>query len=101
MFALRAVTRYITKTVVCHPIEGEQGKKSDHKMIVLESLLPRPKAYTWEVHEYLQITRDGTEHFKELIDKTDWSPLTNIQDVDKMVQFFQDTLQTHIHSCFS
>ena len=47
---------YVTNTQTCFPIEGESGQTSDHKIVLVESHLPRPKAFRWEVHEYLKIT---------------------------------------------
>ena len=77
------------------------GQVSDHKSVVVESLFPRPKTFTWEVHEYLEITKQGTNDFIEKLAREDWTPvLNNSPDVDKMVHAFHTILDGHLYSCF-
>ena len=66
---------YVKNAIVCSPLEGEIGQVSDHKIVLFEALLPRPKAFTWQTHEYLQITDRGKERFIELLNTMDWSTL--------------------------
>ena len=60
---------HFSKAYVCHPIEGDHGQVSDHKIVLMEALLPRPKAFSWETHEYLQLTDAGCSKFKDLLEK--------------------------------
>ena len=93
---------YIKKQAVCSPLEGEIGQKSDHKIVLFEAKLPRPAAFTWETHEYLQITDEGKKRFTELLNKVDWSALkTAWPDQDKMVEIFHKTLEDLVDSCFA
>ena len=96
-------TDFVTTSVVTHPLEGEKnGIKSDHKIVIVESLLPRPKAFTWEVHEYLQITQKGKDKFVSLMNDTDWSELNGAwPDQDIMTNIFHQTLEKYLNSCFS
>ena len=54
---------HVKNVGVTSPIEGELGQVSDHKTVVIESLLPRPRAFSWEVHEYLEVTKQGSDEF--------------------------------------
>ena len=45
--------QYITKSSTNSPLENDVGTKSDHKVLLVESLLARPRTFTWEIHEYL------------------------------------------------
>ena len=93
---------HIKTTAVCSPLEGEVGQKSDHKIVIFESLLPRPKSFTWEVHEYLQVTKVGSERFIELLKNETWQTvLSEWPNQDRMTINFHRILETHIDSCFS
>lgn len=79
--------QYITGFQTCFPLEGEVGETSDHQIVLLEALLPRPKSFKWEVHEYLKITKDGIARFKEKLDKEDWAVLHSFwPDHNKMAE---------------
>ena len=57
----------IEKAVVSFPVESETGTTSDHAVVNFECLLERPANFTWETHEYLQITEEGIQNFCTLI----------------------------------
>ena len=93
---------FVKTAIVTHPLEGEKdGVKSDHKIIITEALLPRPKAFTWEVHEYLQITQAGTDKFTTKLNELNWSQLRAAwPDQNKMTEIFHETLSDLVDSCF-
>ena len=69
----------IVKSEVCHPLlEGKYGQVSDHKIVLAELKLPRPKAFTREVHEYLQKIEVGKNKFIERVNEIDWSELDKL-----------------------
>ena len=58
----------ITESEVCFPLERiDNASKFDHHAITYECLLSRPASFVWETHEYVKITKDGTEKFGNLI----------------------------------
>lgn len=94
--------QYVTDSKTCFPIEGEVEQTSDHKTVLLEALLPRPKAFQSEVHDYLIFTETGTKCFKEKLDKEQWSELLALwPNQDLMAENFQSKLQSLLLSCFS
>ena len=91
----------IKSAAVCSPLEGEEGQISHHKIVLFEALLPRPKSFTWETHEYLQITEEGKRKFVEDFNKVDWSPLKEAwPNQDLMVNIFHTTLDNLVDACF-
>ena len=85
----------------CHPLEGENGQVSDHKIVLVELKLPRPKSYSWDVHEYLQITEADTKKFLDTVNSLSWTELTAAwPDQDKMAEIFTDTLSSILMNCF-
>ena len=65
---------------------------------MFESLLPRPAAFSWETHEYLQITKAG----KEEMNKTDWGELKLAwPNVGKMTDLFHGRLKNLMNDCFA
>ena len=93
---------FIKSSEVCLPLEGELGQVSDHKIVIFEALLPRPKAFTWETHEYLQITKEGKKKFIETLNSTDWTTLKQAwPDQERMVEVFHVRLDEVIDACFS
>ena len=91
----------IVNSEVCHPLEGEYGQVSDHKVVMAELKLPRPKVFTWEVHEYLQMTELGKNKFIERVNEIDWSELDKLwPDQDAMATLFTNTLSRILYSCF-
>ena len=65
---LSNINQYTRNVQECAPLEGELGQTSDHKMVIVEALLPRPRTFSWETHEYLEITKDGTDHFQQRLE---------------------------------
>ena len=83
------------------PLENEVGVKSDHKILAVESLLPRPKTFTWEVHEYLKISPEGRAKFSELIKTESWEGVKKLAPNNHlMAAKFHETLDDLIHKCF-
>ena len=98
---LSNIGQYVRNKQVCAPIEGEFGQVSDHKMVLIEAMLPRPRAFSWETHEYLEITRSGSDLFKTRLAEEKWLAVHDSwPDVDRMTAQFQMILETHIHACF-
>ena len=63
--------------------------------------LPRPKAFTWEVHEYLQITEIGKKEFIDRVNAIEWNELLELwPNQDAMATVFTETLQDILYSCF-
>ena len=94
--------QFVENSQTCFPIEGEVGQTSDHQMVILEARLPRSKAFRWEIHEYLRITKDDMERFKNIMDKEDWKLLNSYwPDQDKMAEEFQSKLYSTLMSCFN
>ena len=46
--------QYCVGVAVNHALESEDGKLSDHGILQVDSILPRPRAFVWEVHQYLK-----------------------------------------------
>ena len=93
--------KYVKSMAVCSPLEGESGQLSDHKIVLFDALLPRPRAFTWETHEYLQVTEDGKKKFIESFNVTDWSELHRAwPDHNKMTEIFHRRLDELVDSCF-
>ena len=93
---------YIENRNVCFPIEGDEGQVSDHKTVIIEAKLPRQKAFKWEIHEFLRLTKAGKDRFKKLLDEEDWQKLNLLwPDQDKMAREFHSRLDHLILSCFS
>ena len=91
-----------SKTNVCYPLEGEVGQTSDHKIVLLEALLPRPKPFSWEVNEYLQLTDKGKNKFKDLMAEEKWSDLLEAwPDQESMANIFHTKLDLFLNQCFS
>ena len=93
---------YIKKLTVCSPIKGELGQVLDHKIVLFESLLPRPASFSWETHEYLQITKAGKEKFIEEMSNTDWNELNLAwPSIENMTELFHSHLKDLMNSCFA
>lgn len=94
--------KFVVNTSTCFLIEGEEGQTSDHKIVIAEAMLPRPKTFQWEIHEYMKITDKGTERFKKFLDAEDWTVLQSLwPDQDKMAEAFQAKLHGYMLACFS
>ena len=56
-------------------------------------MLTRPASFVWETSEYLKITTEGCNEFKELINKEDWEDIQQLRpNIDKMTELFHDKL---------
>ena len=91
----------ILSSEVCFPIQSNTNK-SDHNLITYECLLNRPATFAWETHEYVKVTKKGTEKFNQLIKNESWDAVKALApDPDKMVEKFQSILDGYVSSCFS
>ena len=67
-----------------------------------ECLLDRPATFAWQTHEYIKITKQGTEKFNDLIRNITWSEvIEKFPKVDEMVESFQNKLDDIMSACFS
>ena len=55
---------HLVSSGTTYPLESDSLAESDHKVVLSEALLPRERAFSWEIHKYLQITKDGDRDFK-------------------------------------
>ena len=79
----------ILASEVCFPVESNVGK-SDHNIVIYECMLSRPATFAWETHEYIKLTKNGTQKFNELIANQDWSSVKEKSpNADSMVGVFQ------------
>ena len=93
---------HVKKAMVCSPLEGKLGQKSDHKIVLFESKLPRPAAFSWETHEYLRITESGKQKFIADMNSTNWRELEQAwPDVEKMTEVFHGRLGELMNGCFA
>ena len=65
--------QYTSEVLVNHALESECGIVSDHKILQINSVLPRPRAFVWEVHQYLKTSREGDKRMVELLQGQDWA----------------------------
>ena len=63
----------ITSKEVCFPLESD-ASKSDHNIVPIDSLLSRPATFSWETHEYLKVTKEGSDEFCNCLLYTSPSP---------------------------
>ena len=90
----------IERLEVCFPLESA-SHRSDHGLVIFECLLQRPATFAWETHEYIKITKAGTEKFNNLIKAEKWESVTELApQVDLMVARFQEILDLHMSECF-
>ena len=98
------VTNYrelVHKVFTNSPLESEVGTKSDHKVLAVETLLTRPRSYTWEVHEYLKITPDGNSKLSDLIKGEVWGTVKDLAPNNHlMAAEFHRVLDAMIMECF-
>ena len=77
-----------------YPLESETNSVSDHKVVCLEARLARQKSFSWEVHQYMKVTPEGDELFKDLIKNESWcSVLECSPDCHGMAEEFHSLLQ--------
>ena len=58
---------------VNHPLESEEDTTSDHGILQVDSILPRPIAFVWEVHEYLKTSKEGDQKMAGLLTNCNWA----------------------------
>ena len=57
---------------------GNSAADSDHSIVKIQALLPRPKAFVWEVYEYMKVTKEGSDRLVGLLNNMDWSPVEDL-----------------------
>ena len=69
--------------------------------VLVETVLPRPRAFSWETHEYLQITEIGSREFIDRVLAEDWKEVQESwPDTNRMTAEFHRILDGHLYSCF-
>ena len=58
---------HVSVVSVNHALESIDGKQSDHKILRVESVLPRPRAFNWEIQEFLKTSKEGDAKLVSLI----------------------------------
>ena len=64
---------YVSTVSTNFALEAEDGRKSDQQILQINSVLPRPRAFVWEVHQYLKTSREGDDQLVQLLSQQDWA----------------------------
>ena len=92
---------FITDVAVNFPLQSETSTESDHMILSTESRLPRERSFTWEVHSYLKITKEGDLAFRERIKKEKWNAVrSQAPNNHLMAEAFNSTLKGHMEACY-
>ena len=63
--------------------------------------LPRPKAFVWEVFEYLKITKSGSDRLVDMLNNQTWSSVYDLSpNVDDMTLEFHRIIDDLLNTCF-
>ena len=90
-----------TDVSVNHALEAEDGRKSDHRILMVNNILPRPRAFTWEVHEYLKTSREGDSKLIGLLNNRDWGSVQVLApNVHDMALEFHRVLDELMLQCY-
>ena len=82
-------------------MENNDGQTSDHGVLRIETLLPRPRNYVWEVHEYLKTTPDGDKKLIELLRTEQWQSVKVLApNTDDMALEFHRLLEEKMSACY-
>ena len=71
--------QFLGQIDVNSPLETTDGKQSDHKVLSISAILPRPRAFAWEIHEYLKTSKEGDKKLVELIKNQDWNTVEQLK----------------------
>ena len=90
------VTNYsdhVSVVSVNHALESLDGKQSDHKILRVECVLSRPRAFNWEIHEHLKTSKEGDAKLVALLQARDWGSVSVLApNVDDMASKFHRKL---------
>ena len=64
---------HVKETSVNFALENNTGQKSDHRILCINTVLPRPRNFVWEVHEYLKTTPECYKKFIDLLNAETWA----------------------------
>ena len=84
-------TKNIELAEVNFPVESEKHH-SDHGIVSYKCMLERPANFAWETHEYLHMSDEGIEKFRELIRGQDWTPVKERSDINEKTAEFHNIL---------
>ena len=91
----------IVRSSADYPLESESETVSDHRVVCLEALLERKKAFSWEVHHYLKVTRGGDEKFGALMREEDWNSVLSLAPNNHlMAAEFHAVLKKYLEDCY-
>ena len=65
-------TDHVRVVSVNHALETLDGRLSYHKILQIDSVLPCPKSFSWEVHEYLKTSKESDAKLLSLLRERDW-----------------------------
>ena len=83
------------------PLESELGTVSDHGILDVRSLLSRPQSYVWEVHEYLKVTKEGSDKLVERLNNMDWEQVESLAPNNSaMALKFHEVVNALLLECF-
>ena len=83
------------------PLESEKDTVLDHGMVLVESLLSRQRAFTWETHYYMKTTLEGDGEFKALVQAEDWADVLLLSpDGNAMTAAFHNRLESFLSQCY-
>ena len=93
---------HLVSSRTIYPLESDSLAESDHKIVLSEALLPRERAFSWEIHTYLQITKEGDKEFKRRLKNESWDRLREVApDGHAMALKFHEVLKLHLEACYS
>ena len=65
-------------------------------------VLPRPRAYVWEVHQYLQTSKEGDDRLVQLLGQQDWASVKILAPNNHdMALEFHRILDELLNRCYS
>ena len=89
------------KVSVNHALQTLDGRETDHKILQIETVLPRPHAFTWEVHKYLKTSKDGDAKLISLLNQLDCSSVQTLApNVHDMALEFNRILDELMKQCY-
>ena len=95
-------TDHVRVVSVNHALETLDGRLSDHKILQIDSVLPRPKSFSWEVHEYLKTSKEGDAKLLSLLGERVWGSVAILApNVDDMTVEFHRVLDELMLQCYS
>ena len=66
-------SRGVVEAGTLAPLETEEDRRSDHRVVYVLAELPRRETFRWEVYKYRHFSDTGVEEFKNWIVMYDWA----------------------------